>query len=1070
MAIDINLDYDDLLEPEPQTAEKKHVPTADALVRSIRDLHRVDMPYIAQLAGLDEDEAADALGGAVFLDPESREWHTAGVYLSGDLGHKLEAAREACEQNPSFERNVSALEKALPPKIPASEIYVMLGSPWLPEQMVLDFIHFILPASNYINLEIVHDPSTGSWNVKGKERTRPWPGAAEVWGTKRAPAVDLIEGMLNGRDVRLYDEVEDPRNRSGIRKVLNHADTMEALEKQRLLSEEFRRWAWASPERTHHLEQVFNQHYGTFATQRFDGSCLEFPGMSPDVELRPYQRDAVIRILLNKNVLLAHDVGAGKTYTCIAAGMELRRIDPSEKVLYAVPNNVVGQWADLFSQMYHQADVIVIPKSPGKARLQALLADVRDGNHDAVVMAQSCFDRIPISKRFKRDELDARLAELDEALADPARATTTVKIERAALARRRAKMSDNPDDYDGICFDELGVTRLFVDEAHNYKNLSFGGSSNVQGFGQSGSKKCDHMLDAVRCTARAGGGIVFATGTVLVNSIADCFTFQRYLQPSMLATMDLADYDAWCGMFAQKRTSWEIDVDTSTFRLTTRFSGFGNLGILSSILGYVADFHHMGPGEGLPECDGRHDVVVTQSEELAAYLKGISSRADRVRRGLTRRSEDNLLKICTDGRKAALDIRLVDEAAQPGGGSKVAACAVNVARIWLETTDEHLAQLVFCDMSTPRAGFNVYNELRKALIALGIPENEIAFVHDASTEYAKSRLFAAVRSGKVRVLVGSTPKLGIGVNVQDKLVAAHHLDVPWKPADLTQREGRILRYGNTNQEVHIYRYVTERSFDAYAWQTVERKQQVIDELLSGTYEGSWLESDVGELALSYGEIKALAVGDPKLRERVEVANELERVRILWRRGTSARARITEKVSEIVRSIESVESELAACAADANYAAGMAAPRLEMDKRVDIGVRILRIANSFASSDVDLKISDYRGFGLYVPAGTRPDHPFVALVRKGRWLVDLGEAKERGVLTRIENVIRGLPKRREELEARLGMLYGNWEQAERELAEAGSGLAAEIERLQSSLSEIDIELEEATLNKEIEDEQ
>ncbi|MBQ6328272.1 MAG: DEAD/DEAH box helicase family protein, partial [Kiritimatiellae bacterium] len=940
-------------------------------------------------------------------------------------------------------------------------------SPWVPEDVILDFIHHLMPASSRMGLEIVHDPRTGTWNVKGKGPMKLWPGSVEVWGTKRAPALDILEGALNGRDVRIYDEVEDPNNRSGFRKVLNNADTMEALEKQRRMGQEFAAWLWADTARAARLEEVFNRHYGAIVVQRFDGSCLEFPGMSPDVVLRPYQRDAVMRMLLKKNVPLAHDVGAGKTYTCIAAGMEMKRLDPSERVLYVVPNNVVAQWADLFSRMYPLADVAVVhPKNFGKARRQDVLADIRDGGYDAVIMAQSSFDLVPISARRKRDELDVRIGELDDALSDPARATSAVRAERTSLVRRRAKMAGEPDGYDGICFDDLGVTRLFVDEAHNYKNLAIGGHADVQGFGGKGSKKCEHMLSAVRCTTRAGGGVVFATGTVLVNSIADCYTFQRYLQPATLANLDLADFDAWCGMFAQKRTAWEIDVDTSTYRFTTRFSGFGNLDVLSSLLGCVADFHHMEPGGDLPECNGREDVLVAQADEQAAYLKDLSARADRVRRGRVRSKDDNLLAICTDGRKAALDIRLVDDSAGPGPRCKAHACAANVARIWRETAGERMTQLVFCDMSTPREGFNVYGALKRELVAMGVSEGEISFVHDASTKFAQSRLFAAVRAGKVRVLVGSTSKLGLGVNVQDRLVAAHHLDVPWKPADMTQREGRILRFGNMNKKVWIYRYVTEGSFDAYSWQILERKQCAIDELLAGTFEGGWLESDVGKTALSYGEIKALAVGNPMLRERVEVANELERARILQRRGASARARLVDKVSGIVTAVERVEAELAACSADADFAATAPESSLTLDERTYLGAGILKAAKLFADLGSGCKLRpSYRGFDLYVPDNADPEHPSVLLVREGRWPIDLGGGKARGVFTRLENAVRGLSKRREELEARLEILRGNWEQAERELAEAGGGIAAEIERLSARLSEIDMQLEEDALNKE-----
>ena len=866
--------------------------------------------------------------------------------------------------------------------------------------------------------------------------------------------------------MRIYDEVDCPDNRSGTKRVLNYADTMEALEKQRLLRQEFEHWIWLDPDVALYLEDRFNELYCTFAPQRFDGSCLAFPGMSPNVELRPYQRDAVMRILLSKNVLLAHDVGAGKTYTCIAAGMELRRINPHEKILYVVPNNVLGQWKDLFAEMYPQANVQVIqPRSFTAQRRQQILAEIRDGSPDAIIMAQSSFDLIPLSKSFKKDMIDARIKELDRALASRASATTAARIARNSWKRRRKKLEDTPEDYDGICFDELGITRLFVDEAHNYKNLSYEMQSEVMGICSKGSKKCDHMLDAVRHVMRSGGGIVFATGTVLTNSIADCFTFQRYLQPATLSNLDISDFDAWCGMFAQKRTSWEIDVDTSNYRLTTRFGGFGNLDVLSSVLGYVADFYHLEPGDNLPACTGRIDVTVPKAPELTEYLTHISKRADLVRKGRVRRKQDNLLKVCTDARKAALDIRMVYPAAQPGWSSKVGSCARKVFGIWRSTRDARLTQLVFCDISTPGEGFNVYDELKHLLVSFGIPAAEIAYIHDATSETARSRLFADMREGRVSVLIGSTAKLGLGVNVQDRLIALHHLDAPWRPADMTQREGRILRQGNMNPEVSIYRYVTEGSFDAYSWQLLERKQRAIDELLAGTYAGGWLDSDVGDSALSYGEIKALAVGNPMLRERVEVANELERMLILQRKNAAARARLFEKTSETMQAMQNVTAALNACAADVRLAAMLDENRLSMEERITQGSIIMTRVYKHAFGNEDYTIDTYRGFKLVVPAGMDPEHPMLYLSRKGRWPVDLTDAHGRGVLMRIDNAIKGLPKRLNDLIAQRDMLRENWEQAKREIRDDTNDLSPVIERLKARLSRIDIALEKEALDAE-----
>lgn len=1067
MAIDIDLDDVGYDVPVPEPASEQPVSPTDALIHCVRDLHRVDLSYMTALSGLAEDEVVSALDGAIFLDPETDEWQMAATYLSGDLGQKLKVATEACAGNEFFKRNVAALKDAMPPRVPASEIYATLGSPWIPTDIILDFIHHLLPAANHLPFKVTHDKNTGSWTIQNKSYVKSWPGSVAIWGTKRVPALNILDDSLNGRDVRVYDEIECDGNRSGVKRVLNYTDTMEALEKQRRMIQEFGMWLWSDHERSRRLEDYFNMRYCTFAPQRFDGSRLEFPGMSPEVQLRPYQRDAVMRMLLSKNVLLAHDVGAGKTYTCIAAGMEYVRIDPTEKVLYVVPNNVLSQWADLFAEMYPQADVLVVyPSTFTKARRQSVLAKIRDGKYDAIIMAHSSFDLIPLSKSFKKTMINTRIAELNEALANPQRATTAVKVARNHWRRRREKLYDEADKDLGICFDELHVTRLFVDEAHNYKNLSTEMNSEVLGMSPKGSQKCDHMLDAVRHTMRTGGGVVFATGTVLTNSIADCYTFQRYLQPATLSNLDIADFDAWSAMFAQKRTSWEIDVDTSTYRLTTRFGGFGNLDVLSSVLGYIADFHHMEPGDDLPACKGRLDILVPKTDELTRYLSGISKRTDLVRRGRVQRKKDNLLKICTDGHKAGLDIRLVDGTAKPGWLCKVGMCASNIYRYWLDTSEERLTQLVFCDISTPCDGFNVYDELKQTLIVLGVPKDEIAFVHDADSEYARSRLFKAMREGTIRVLIGSTPKLGLGVNVQDRLIALHHLDVPWRPADMTQREGRILRQGNTNPEVYIFRYVTEGSFDAYSWQLLERKQRAIDELLAGTYASGWLDSDVGVSALSYGEIKALAVGNPKLRERVELSNELERTLILQRKNAAGRARLFEKSAEIMQSVKAVETALANCAEDSKYAASLPTLNLSVEERAARGAIILRHVDNNAFGSRERIVGSYRGFFLVVPAGMDPEHPMLFLSHKGRWPVDLTDAKERGVLTRLDNAIKGLPKRCNDLIAQREMLYENWRQAKRELKEGTNDLTYRIEHLRSELARIDIALEKEALGEAV----
>ena len=1060
MAYEIDLSWDAGIHGASAALAREPVPVGDALVRCVRERGHVDIARIADLSGLPEASVVASLGDAAFLDPETLRWELGCVYLTGNLCARLEAAREASRRDPSFLRNVAALEREMPPRVATEDIHVQIGSPWLPEDVILDFVHHLLPNSTNSGITIVHDALTGTWNVRRKERVSHWVASQVAWGTKRMPALRILEATLNGRDVRVFDEVEREDGRRGTRLVINHAETMAALEKQAALADEFCRWVWEDDERKERLERIFHERYCSFVTQRFDGSMLRFEGMSDAVCLRPYQRDAVMRMLLLPTVLLAHDVGAGKTYTCIAAGMEMRRIDASERLLYVVPNNVVGQWAELFRTMYPASDVLVVePGDFTRPRRERVLAEIASGAHDATIMAASCFDLIPVSRAFRLAELDRRLAELDEAIADGGRATTAVKVERNTVAKRRKRLVEEGEkDECGLTFDALGVTRLFVDEAHNYKNLPVKGAVSVAGIHAAGSRKCAHLLDAVRHTMRQGGGVVFATGTVLTNSIADCYAFQRYLQPFTLAALEIEGFEAWANMFCSRRTDWEIDVDTSAYRLSTHFSGFGNLEGLSAILANVADFHHLEQADGLPAREDV-DVVVGRAPELADYLADIAVRADRVRRGQVSPAEDNLLKICGDGRKAALDVRLVAQAAAPGDVCKVAACAERVAGIWHETRDERLTQIVFCDISTPREGFNVYDELKATLVGLGVTEGEIAFVHDARTKRDRDRLFDAMRQGTVRVLVGSTPKLGIGVNVQDRLVAAHHLDVPWRPADMTQREGRALREGNACARVHVFRYVTEGSFDAYSWQLLERKQRIIDELLSGTFSGGRLDADVGDAALTYGEVKALAVGNPLLRERVEVANEIERTRILQRHAAATRARLAARARELAHAVDDGEALLESCEKDVRHAKATPATHATRDDRRSFGERVLSAVAAHAMAAGDQSLGTYRGFRLYVPAWLDPAEPRVTICRSGRWDVDLKGARALGVLTRIDNVIDGLARRREDLAVALEATFMDWEQAEAELEGAKDVHADDLERLRARLAAIDLSLDE-----------
>ncbi len=1065
MSVELSLDWGTTYVPHDTEASAKVKSAADALLDSLRSLARVDMGYIAERMGVDEDKAADRLGGAVFKDPYAMEWQTSEEYLSGDLYHKLDIAEKVNKANGLFGRNVDALTKALPPRVPSAAIYVSLGSPWLPTDVVQDFISHLMGGN--CDCEVLHDPGTGTWNVRGKGKYRHRPESRQIFGTKRALALDIVEDTLNGRPIRVTDEVDCPDNKSGKKRVLNAEETLIAVERQQRICGAFDAWVWSDSKREKRLVDLYNHRYCGFQPRRFDGSILDFPGMAHGVSLRPYQKNAVMRCLCERDVLVAHDVGAGKTYTAIAACMELRRMGISKKNMVVVPNNVLSQWSALFQTMYPEAHVLLVtPASFVPKSRQAMLAEIRDGDYDAVLIAYSSFDLIPLSKEDAIRNLDQRIRELEGALRDPSRSTSAVKREHGALRKKREQLEDEQkkDPSLGITFDQLGVTRLFVDEAHNFKNLSYGGSRfRSRGMSRKGSNKCEHMLSAVRCTQRRDGGAVFLSGTILTNSIADCWVFQTYLQPGTLSLLELRSFDAWAGMYARKVTGFEIDVDTSTYRNVTRFGGFGNLTELSAVLANVADFHHLGPDDDLPTCEGRADVLVRRTPGHVAYYKYISRRADAVRRGRVSMKDDNLLKICGDGRKAALDIRLVREGAEDEG-TKVLACAQHVHRIWCQTSEERSAQLVFCDISTPKDGFNVYDELKSVLVGMGIPEHEVAFVHDAHTDAEREHLFAAVRAGEVRVLVGSTSKLGLGVNVQDRLIAAHHLDVPWRPADMAQREGRILRQGNANSRVEIYRYVTEGSFDAYSWQIVERKQRTIDELLSGTYAGGILESDIGDTALGYAEIKALALNNPLLKERVEVANEIERTITLQRKTAALREEMLADIDARTTLIECLEQEAERLREDTEYHDAHADGKLTREQRWQARAILSRALERNAFKQVESQLCRYQGFRVVLPAGMDPERPYLWLCRATRHKVELGEAKELGILTRMDNTLDRTHDRLADVETKISEQYRAWESIEAELADKAADRTDRIRELKARLARIDVKLEEANGSK------
>lgn len=1009
---------------------------SDSLIRCVRDTGSVDIRRIAEYAGVSAGEVITSLRGVIYQNPETwngdsyEGWEMADEYLSGNLRYKFLKARVAQKSyRGMFEDNVKALEELLPPEMKAEDIYVTLGSPWIPEEIVDDFVnHLIQPHSYHRYSGTRHDQETGSWELVDKYKLSGYVRNKATFGTPRMDAVTILERTLNMRTIRVTDEVSAPDTKSGVRRKLNRAETAAVQEKQKLIIAEFRRWIWQDEERSKTIRQIYEYKYGCNVARRFNGSFLEFPGMAEEAELYPYQKNAVARILFTPNTLLAHDVGAGKTYIMIAAAMEMRRMEMAKKCMFVVPNNLVEQWRSIFGKLYPDAEVLSIePKDMRPERRGSTLRKVIRDDYDGIIIACSCFDSISLSRSAHIDELKEECEKMRRIMKARRKVTGRFKRKLEKLEKELSEMSLERDPAGQIYFNDLGVDRLFVDEAHNYKNISIETSiTGVYGISQSGSAKCNSMMDKVHYVQKThgGGGVVMATGTPITNSISDIYVFQKYLQSGELEILGFQTFDNWIGMFAEKTTEFEIAVDTGSYRLATRFSRFHNIPELTTILASIADFHSVEEDVELPQFNGYTDVKIPRTPALKAYLEEISKRADKVHNHEVKTDEDNMLKITSDGRKAALDIRLVDETGpeafadeavvygRPVGVCKVTECAERVALIYRKTKAERLTQLVFCDTSTPKAGFNMYDDLRQRLINLGVDAAEIAYIHDAATASKREKVFKAVRDGRIRVLIGSTFKLGLGVNVQDRLVAVHHLDVPWRPSDMTQRNGRILRAGNRNEKVEIYRYVTEGSFDAYSWQLLETKQRFITDILSGTIAGR-SGGEVDNTALDYAEVKALALGNPLLKSRVRMRNELTRLSALQRKSVENRLRLEQRYKALPDEIAAKELELSICQSDCAFLA-------EKGKDVYDGLttrekqrmadhrRLLRDILSrnlygYVKRVDERALFDYRGFMIVLPAGMDADHPYLCLVREGRYKVDMSD-KETGMLIRIDNFL------------------------------------------------------------------
>ncbi len=1080
-SMDLPLDWENVFNHDVRTQGIHADSISDGLVYSLSNLGCVDIEYISSITGEDYKTIIVALKGSIYQNPEIwgecfyKGWETSEEYLSGNLMRKWKAAKEADkEYNGYFADNIKAIEKVLPPTVATKDIYVTLGSPWVPADIIEDFIIHLLGdwrrhwycINDEEDFHIKHDELTGTWEIPFKSRYNQDVKVTQTYGTDRINALHILERTLNMKSVAVTDEVVGNTNSSSKKRVINQSETILAIEKQNRMIKAFQKWIWEDERRKERLEMIFENNFSCVRRRIFDGSFLRFPNMSPVINLYPYQKDAIARILFTPNTLLAHDVGSGKTYVMIAAAMEMRRMGLSKKNMFAVPNNIVGQWKSIFYAMYPNANLLCVePKSFAPSKRQEVLERIRDEDFDGVIIAYSCFEQIPLSKEYYQNKLLDEQELIEEIASRKNKATSHLKKKQKAVSKALSELTAAMDDlYNGIYFDDLGITRLFVDEAHNFKNVPIETKADkVLGISASGSKKCQDMMDKVHMVQKKndGTGVIFATGTPITNSITDVFIMQMYLQSGELSMLDLQSFDSWIGMFAERSTEFEIDVDTSSYRLATRFSKFHNLPELTSLLSSIADFHQVDTSAGIPQIDGYTDALISKTNEFENYLKDISQRAEDVRKGYVNRKDDNMLKITTDGRKAALDLRLVAPSTRFTYQSKVARCVENVAGIYFKTTAQKSAQIIFCDISTPKTGFNIYDEVKDMLQSRGVPSEKIAFIHDAETETQRNIMFAQVRKGDIRVLLGSTFKLGLGVNIQDKLIALHHIDVPWRPADMTQREGRILRQGNINSKVRIFRYITEGSFDAYSWQLLETKQRFITGLLSG----SLIErsgTDIEDTVLNYAEVKALAVGNPLVKERVETANELSRYLTLQRKLIESRICMEKELLEMPGKKANQENSIAQCKADIAYhnewKQENSAPTDNKTKKDEANQR-KQLRDSIHSSLIgyilepkEKALMTYRGFEIILPANMTREKPYIWLKRNGRYYVELGDTQI-GNLIRIDNFLDDLQTHLDKLDESLAKLQEREYHLKEELKK-DENFSNEIEECRKKLETLD----------------
>ena len=1022
---------------QPHRAVTHADSAGDALAVSLSEKGRVDLHYMEELSGKPPEELTQALRGMIFpLPKHPGRYVTADEYLSGNVREKLREARRAAQEDARFNGNVTALEAAQPQDIPAAEISVRLGATWVPPEIVEQFVLETLQPPFYArrSVHVHYSEVTAQWRIEGKNVDRFGVLATQTYGTEPMNAYRIVEETLNLHDARVYDAVE--RADGSKSRVLNKRETALAQARQEQLKAAFADWVWKEPERRERLAALYNERFNAIRLRTYDGSGLRFAGMNPEIRLRPHQADAVAHGLYGGNTLLAHVVGAGKTYTMAAAAQESRRMGLCSKSLFVVPNHLTEQWAAEYLQLYPAANLLVAAKKDFEARnRRRFCSRIATGDYDAVIIGHSQFEKIPLSverqQRFLQEQIDELARGMEEVKAQSGGRFTVKQMERSrkSLEVKLKKLTDAGKKDDVVTFEELGVDRLFVDEAHLYKNLFVVTKMrNVAGVGQSESQKASDLFMKCRYLDEitGGRGVVFATGTPISNSMTELYTMQRYLQYDRLSRQGLQHFDAWASTFGETVTAIELAPEGTGYRAKTRFSRFYNLPELMTLFREVADIQTADMLK-LPVPKAQiHNVAIPPTEQQKRMVESLSERAEQVRSGNVSPEKDNMLRITNDGRKLALDQRLMQPLLPDAKNSKVSVCAQNIQEIWQRTKADRSAQLVFCDLSTPGAGFNVYDDLRDKLVEKGIPKEEIAYIHDANTEVQKKELFARVRSGQVRVLMGSTAKMGAGTNVQERLIALHDLDCPWRPSDLEQRAGRILRQGNRNPEVHIYRYVTEQTFDAYLYQLVENKQRFISQIMTSKSPAR-VADDVDEASLSYAEIKALATGNPLIREKMDAEVTVARLRMLRASHMSRRYALEDRLRGFYPAqVAGLRDRIARCGRDVELLRQSAVPEGTFPPMVVFGKPYARrneAAKAFweacraAPGDEPARVGSWRGFELEVQFEPFTREVQAALVGAERYNVALG-SDPGGNLTRMENRLENIPEELCKLEMQL----------------------------------------------------